>query len=125
MNTPAGAERPETTRSKGRQGENEAADYLVSLGYKIISRNYQTKRGEIDCIAEDRSGTLVFLEVKAASTDRFGNPAFWVTRAKQRTIAAMAKLYLAEHNITSHPCRFDVITLYKGKLEHIKNAFLA
>jgi putative endonuclease len=123
MNAPAGT--PENTRSKGRQGENEAADYLVSIGYNIISRNYQTKRGEIDCIAQDQAGTLVFVEVKAAMSERFGHPAFWVTRAKQRTIATLARLYLAEHNITSRPCRFDVITIYKGKLEHIKNAFLA
>jgi putative endonuclease len=115
----------ENTRQKGRLGENEAAEFLIANGYAIISRNYQTKRGEIDCIAEDPSGTLVFLEVKAAASGHFGHPAFWVNRAKQRTIATMARLYLAEHGITNRPCRFDVITIYKGKIDHIKNAFLA
>ncbi|HUI90631.1 MAG TPA: YraN family protein [Chitinivibrionales bacterium] len=115
----------DNTRRKGRLGENEAAEFLISNGYRIISRNCQTKRGEIDCIAEDPSGTLVFVEVKAASTDTFGHPAFWVNRAKQRKIATLARLYLAEHDITGRPCRFDVITIYKGKIDHIKNAFTA
>jgi putative endonuclease len=119
------AKEQENTRQKGRLGENEAAEFLISNGYSIISRNYQTKRGEIDCIAEDPAGTLVFLEVKAAASDYFGHPAFWVNRAKQRKIASMARLYLAEHGITRRPCRFDVITIFKGKIDHIKNAFLA
>jgi putative endonuclease len=115
----------ESTRSKGRDGEDEAADYLVESGYSIVSRNYQTKRGEIDCIAEDPSGTLVFVEVKCSRSGSYGNPAFWVTRDKQLKIARLARQYLAEHGYTSRKCRFDVITIYKGKLDHIKNAFLA
>jgi putative endonuclease len=118
-------EEQENTRQKGRLGENEAAEFLILNGYNIVSRNYQTKRGEIDCIAEDPSGTLVFVEVKAATSGCFGHPAFWVTRPKQRKIATMARLYLAEHGITKRPCRFDVITIFKGKIDHIKNAFLA
>jgi putative endonuclease len=115
----------ENTRSKGACGEDAAAEYLLSHGYTVLSRNYQSRNGELDCIAEDPSGTLVFLEVKSAQSGRFGNPAFWVTRQKQRTIANMAKRYLAEHRYTGRACRFDVITIYKGKIDHIKNAFLA
>ena len=118
-------EEQENTRQKGRLGETEAAEFLIANGYNIISRNYQTKRGEIDCIAEDPAGTLVFLEVKAAASGRFGHPAFWVNRAKQRKIATLARLYLAEHSISRRVCRFDVITIYKGKIDHFKNAFLA
>ena len=115
----------ENTRQKGHLGENEAAEFLIANGYNIISRNYQTKRGEIDCIADDPSGALVFVEVKAAESGHFGHPAFWVNRAKQKKIATLARLYLAEHNITRRVCRFDVITIYKGKIDHIKNAFIA
>lgn len=113
------------SRQKGYDGEDKAAEHLLAQGYNIISRNYQSRKGEIDCIAEDPCGTLVFIEVKSANSSRFGNPAFWVTRGKQLKIAQMAKRYLAEHGYTSRACRFDVITIFNGKIDHIKNAFLA
>jgi putative endonuclease len=115
----------EHTRKKGRDGEDEAADYLLNQGYSIVSRNYQTRYGELDCIAEDPNGTLVFVEVKSARTSAYGNPAFWVTRPKQMKIARLARQYLAEHGFTAQKCRFDVITIFQGKLDHIRNAFLA
>jgi putative endonuclease len=115
----------ENTRQKGYAGEDAAADFLLAQGYTIISRNYQAKRGEIDCIVEAPDGTLVFCEVKSAKSSALGHPAFWVTRAKQRKIVRMAQRYLAEHRYTSKACRFDVITIYNGKIEHYKNAFFA
>jgi putative endonuclease len=116
---------PTDTCRKGREGEDEAADYLISHGYSIVSRNYRTKYGEIDCIAIDPLQTLVFLEVKCARSGARGNPAFWVTRPKQLKIARLARQYLAEHGYKNMRCRFDVITIYKGKIDHIRNAFLA
>ena len=50
----------------GGLGEGEAAQYLVNKGYKIIERNHRQKWGdEIDIVAQDREGILVFVEVKA------------------------------------------------------------
>jgi putative endonuclease len=115
----------ESTRQKGYAGEDAAADFLLAQGYTIISRNYQAKRGEIDCVSEAPDGTLVFCEVKSAKSPALGHPAFWVTRAKQRKIVRMAQRYLAEHRFATKACRFDVITIYNGKIEHYKNAFFA
>ncbi len=115
----------ENTREKGYDGEDAAAEYLLANGYSIISRNYQAKRGEIDCIAKDPNGTLVFCEVKSARSLQYGHPAFWVTNDKKRKIIRMAQRYLVEHKYTGRPCRFDVITIVMGKIEHIKNAFLS
>jgi putative endonuclease len=113
------------SREKGYTGEDKAADYLLRSGYSIISRNFQSRKGAIDCIAKDERGTLVFIEVKYAKSFAKGHPAFWVTWGKQRKIVSMAKRYLGDHNITSQPCRFDVIAIVGEKIEHIKNAFLA
>lgn len=112
------------TRTHGREGEDVAVNYLTSSGYRIISRNYQSRNGEIDCIAEAPDGSLVFVEVKAGSGRSFGHPLFWVTRGKQRKIAGMARKYLAEHGIRHRSCRFDVIAVVSGKIEHIRNAFM-
>jgi putative endonuclease len=113
------------TRQKGQIGEDMAAEFLLSQGWEIITRNYQARRGEIDCIAKDPKGTLVFVEVKYAQSMSRGHPAFWVTRGKQNKLAQMARLYCAEHHIVNQPCRFDVIAIVNDKIEHIKNAFLS
>jgi putative endonuclease len=47
----------------GRRGELLAAAHLRGLGFDILSRNHQTRYGEIDLIAFD-GDTLVFAEVK-------------------------------------------------------------
>jgi putative endonuclease len=113
-----------SSRAKGYIGEDRAADFLLSNGYSIISRNYQAKDGEIDCIAKAPDGTLVFIEVKYARSSARGNPAFWVTPGKQKKLAFMARRYLAEHKYTRQPCRFDVITIVGDQIDHIRNAFL-
>ena len=113
------------TRVKGASAEDIAAGYLVDKKYKILERNYRVKKGEIDCIAVDSDGTLVFVEVKSARTGSCGHPFSWVDTAKQRTITRVARWYLAEHRIVSRACRFDVIALSNGKIEHLRNAFLA
>lgn len=51
-------------RTLGRQGEELAAAHLERLGFRILERNFRTRRGEIDLVAWDGS-TLVFAEVKA------------------------------------------------------------
>jgi putative endonuclease len=112
------------TRVIGASAEDLAAEYLLNKNFKILERNYRVKNGEIDCIAEDRDGTLVFVEVKSARSGSCGHPFSWVDRAKQRTIARVATWYLAEHHIKSRACRFDVIALSNGRIEHLKNAFL-
>ena len=38
---------------KGAWGENAAAEWLVSRGWHILERNYRTRFGELDIIAEN------------------------------------------------------------------------
>ncbi len=115
----------EHTRAKGNRGEDSAVEYLLSKGYSIVSRNVQARQGEIDCIAEDPEGTLVFVEVKSGSNSSYGHPFFRVDRRKQKRIITMAKRYCAEHALSQRACRFDVIAIVKGKVEHLRNAFLS
>ena len=60
-------------KSIGNFGEDEAVKYLMKHSYKIITRNFSCKLGEIDIIAKDKD-VLVFIEVKARTNDKYGNP---------------------------------------------------
>ncbi|MBI2345716.1 MAG: YraN family protein [Deltaproteobacteria bacterium] len=49
----------------GQSGEEIAADYLQSIGFRIVERNFRTRRGEIDLIAS-RGRAFHFIEVKTS-----------------------------------------------------------
>ena len=113
----------------GKLGEELAVDALRGMGYAILARRYRTRYGEIDIIAQDQD-TLVFVEVKARRTDRFGTAAESVSGWKQRRIAAMALDYLSWVNRPDAPCRFDVVAIdgfgtSQATVNVIKEAFVA
>ncbi|MGI6066594.1 MAG: YraN family protein [Bacillota bacterium] len=79
----------------GKLGEDIAAQELLRRGYRVIKRNYRSRLGEIDIIAEQQE-TLVFVEVKAKTDISFGLPQENVGRRKQAKIRKVAQCYLAE-----------------------------
>ena len=112
--------------SFGKLGENLAADFLLSEGYKIIARNFRTKLGEIDIIARDK-GVICFIEVKSRSSLKFGLPQEAISKLKQRQITKVALKFLKENKLLNDFARFDVVTILsiggKPKIDLIKNAF--
>lgn len=79
-------------------------------------------------MAEDRAGTVVFVEVKARSGVGYGDPAEAVDRRKRARLARVAEAYLQERGALERPCRFDVIAVRadsEGRLavEHLIDAF--
>jgi putative endonuclease len=102
--------RPDARQILGKQGEDLAARELRRLGYAILARRYRTKFGEIDIVAEDR-GAVIFIEVKARRTKRFGEAAEAIPIWKRRRVAAMALDYLARHDRLNVASRFDVVAI--------------
>lgn len=105
----------------GEKGEKLAAKYLKRHGWKIIQKNYHTPFCEVDIIAKC-GDVLSFCEVKTRLTDSFGSPSEAVTAAKQKLYIRAAHYYFK----TGEPdctVRFDVIEVYRGKINHIENAF--
>ena len=72
-------------RKTGTEYEQKTAEYLESLGWKILERNYRCRIGEIDLIALD-GRTLVFVEVKYRRSGACGSPGEAVNEEKQHTI---------------------------------------
>ncbi|MEA2101177.1 MAG: YraN family protein [Thermodesulfobacteriota bacterium] len=117
--------RPESTRNKGKKGEELARSYLKSKGFKIMDVNYCAYTGEIDIIARDQD-TLVFVEVKSAAGTGFGDPLGWIPLWKQKRILRTSQAYLASKKINDSPMRFDVITVDPEKrVCHVRDAFRA
>lgn len=106
----------------GNIGENSAVNFLEDKGYEILETNYKNKIGEIDIIAKDND-RIVFIEVKARSTAKFGYPREAVTLKKQQTIKLVAMSYLKKKGKLNSYIRFDVIEILAGEINHIKCAF--
>jgi putative endonuclease len=109
-------------RKKGVLGEVDAVEYLKKIGYVILDRNYTTPLGEIDIVARD-GDTIVFIEVKARLTDKYGRPIEAITPHKIKTIIKCAKMFLVRYRLYDRNVRFDVIEIMYDELEHVKNAF--
>ena len=119
-----------STRRLGDWGERQAERHLREAGYRILDRNWRTEVGELDIIAEHQS-TLVFVEVKARSTDRYGHPEEALTARKRRRLQRAAWTYLEQTDQLQANWRIDVIALVRGpegnvaRLEHFENALEA
>lgn len=116
---------------RGVQGENRASEYLEAEGYRIVERNFSSRFGEIDIIAE-KGRYLCFVEVKTRGPRTIAQPAEFVTPAKQRKILLTANYYLTTKGrpfTRGHQPRFDCIEVYTDasgtpmRVHHIKNAF--
>ena len=118
---------PDSRQLFGERGEALAIAELRRRGYRIISRNFRCRLGEIDIIAAD-GDTLVFVEVKSRKGKQFGSPAAAVTSRKQRQISRVAQYYLLKQASVNRSARFDVVTVLcqagaLPEIELIKNAF--
>jgi putative endonuclease len=115
-------------KQRGQAAEDAAARYLQSQGYKIVVRNWRTRHGELDIIAEDRI-VLAFVEVRSKKADDATTPQETVTGTKQRQVSQAAVAYVSQHNVQDRDCRFDVVEVFLNedgkpvRINLIKNAF--
>lgn len=110
-------------RKIGCEKEESAAKYLSGIGYQILARNFYTRTGEIDLVAQE-GGYLVFIEVKYRKNQIFGYPEEAVTLSKQRKIIRTARYYMLKNGYTeTTPCRFDVVAITGNEIRLVKNAF--
>ena len=110
-------------------GEDLAYSFLRNLGYKVLTRNYHSRYGEIDIIALDND-ELVFIEVKTRDHS-LENALRSISKAKQNKLYKTAAHYLTTHpDLEDNFTRFDVIIIIKDqsgksspKITHLKEAF--
>jgi putative endonuclease len=109
----------------GRQGEAIALHFLACKKHNILERNWRWQKAEIDINSQDEK-TLVFVEVKTRSTERYGQPKEFVSLRKEALMKEAAEAYL-EINELELELRFDIISIVlknrTPKIEHIENVF--
>lgn len=117
-----------SNKTIGDKGENFAAVLYEKSGYTVTKRNYHSRYGEIDLIAENED-MLCFVEVKTRNLNSLGTPGDAVDYRKQKKLTLTAMKYLTETDCYKQP-RFDVLELWQqgGRIVRynlIENAFSA
>ena len=97
----------------GKLGEDIACELLLKSGYKILERNFTTKVGEIDIVAQD-GNSLVLVEVKTRFPGQFSLPEEAVTPFKIRHIARAGEYYQLLHPNNLDGPRIDVVAIEFG-----------
>ena len=112
----------------GRAGEALAQRHLEARGLRILACNYRVARGrsrrggEIDLVALEPDGTLVFVEVRVRRGGMGGGAAASVSPAKQARLVYAAQTWLAALPRVP-PCRFDVVAVDGDRVQWLQAAF--
>ena len=102
--------------------------WYLRRGYEVVARNWRCSVGEIDLIVRGPgaggAAMVVFCEVKARASAKFGGPPGAVNWAKQRQLRRLAAIWLS----TERPggmveVRFDVACVTGAQVEVIESAF--
>jgi len=94
----------------GKRGEDIAAKALRRRGYKLLGRNVQLGRNEVDLIARD-GDTIVFVEVKTRRSAGVAEPEDNITMEKQKRLSRAARIYMDRDNDPHAYYRFDVVSV--------------
>ena len=110
----------------GIYGERVAGQYLQSLGYEILERNWRCSIGEIDLIARDHS-RYIFVEVKTRNGAGFGHPFEAITEIKLGRLRRLVGEWCRSRQLSGIDVRIDAVSVLvnrgKVELEHLQQVF--
>jgi putative endonuclease len=120
------ADQPEHLRH-GQLGERAAKKFLQRQGLKFLTANFRSARGEIDLIFRD-GDCLVFVEVKARSSEDWARPAAAVDAERRRRLSHCALDYLRRLKNPPVKVRFDIVEVLLAdgavrEVRHLPNTF--
>ncbi len=110
---------------KGSRGEQAAAQFLSREGYRVVARNFRSRRGEVDIVAS-KDDTVVFIEVKTWDVLPVDSLEHSLNAAKRGRILHTARLFLAEHpEYRDSRVRFDLVFIHGSPpmVSHLPDAF--
>lgn len=110
----------------GLYGERVAGNYLQSIGYEILERNWRCPIGEIDLIVRDQN-RYVFVEVKTRNGRGFGHPLEAITEIKLGRLRRLVGEWCRTRQLSGIDVRIDAVSVLvehgRVQLEHVKQVF--
>jgi putative endonuclease len=118
----ARSQRAKRSGITGRRGEALAILWLSAKGYRLLSRRFGGKGGEIDLIVK-RGRTIAFVEVKARGAMEDALTA--ITPQKRRLVEARVRQWLSQNPwAMDHYLRADAVFLAPWRRpRHVPGAF--
>ena len=114
----------------GARGEQEACNYLLGEGHRIVKRNWRASHLELDIITL-KDGVLHIVEVKTRSAGAPVRPEVNVNTFKRQRMVRAAQAFLHSEDMFPgvQEVQFDVLTVvfdqYDGpQLEYYPAAFI-
>ena len=113
----------------GRKAEDLAAVHVERMGWRILSRNFSCRLGELDIVAMDEKGKeLVIVEVRYRTFGDTQSPEDSIGPKKLRTLVNAGRVYVDGMGWTG-PWRVDLVGITAQprepselwRLEHIEN----
>jgi len=106
-----------STRQAGAEAEKRVRLHYLLRGYRVLAANARAGGNELDVVVR-RGGRLVFVEVKARSGERFGDPLEAVGPEKARRLRRAAEGFLARNpNLLELEISFEVAAVRKGRID--------
>ena len=83
----------------GKFAEDVAAEYVLSLGWKVLARNVKNKHGELDIIAADlksKPQELVIIEVRCRTIGKIQSPFASIGPKKLNSLIKSSREFIDE-----------------------------
>lgn len=102
------------TPDPGLLGEQLVAQWVATKGGTVLYQRWHCRFGELDIVALNAAGDLVFIEVKTRQPYNWDSDgSLSVTRSKQTKLWKTAQLFLLKHpQHCNRPCRFDIALVH-------------
>lgn len=115
-----------TQQDTGTHGETLAAEYLISQGYTLITRNWHCRQGELDLVMR-QGELLVFVEVRTRHAENTESAFASVQTHKQQRLVAAIHAYLDQHHSPHAAWRLDLVAValpWRGTpiIDHVEDA---
>jgi putative endonuclease len=114
------------TQRLGVIGERIAERWLAEQGWRTLGRRVRSGHRDLDLVME-RDGVVAFVEVKARSGERFGDPVQAVDWRKRRELLRSALVWIDRFGGGRSAYRFDVVGVLisggRARIRHIPDAF--
>lgn len=100
--------RKKTSVDEGAYWEKKAARHLRKKGYRLVTRNWKGRRGEIDLVMW-QGQTLVFIEVRARANSALVSGYHSINAHKKRLLRETCMQYLGSLKVRPQQTRLDVV----------------